>query len=79
MKNSGVKRVGKVLCFIVLTVILASSVLYLIADPGLIGEEFHRAVIEMLRVRRDKNGRKPRDIAKAFIEAARAGDDENAA
>ena len=43
------------------------------------GCEFHEYIVNILSVPQDKNGNKPRDIAKAFVEAARNGDYEKAA
>ncbi len=59
---------------IVLTVILMSVAVFFF-----IGSDFHRTVVNVLTVPYDKHGQKPRDIAKAFIEAARSGNYEQAA
>lgn len=69
MKNSGFKRIYK---------IALVGILILIFSIPFIGSDFHRSIVNILTVRRDKNGNKPRDIATAFIEAARAGKCEKA-
>ena len=59
---------------IVLTIFLMSVAIFLF-----IGSDFHSAVVNVLMVPHDKHGHKPRDIAKAFLEAARSGDYRQAA
>ena len=53
---------------------IALTVIFIIvANFFFIGSDFHRLIVNVLMVPQDKHGQKPRDVAEAFLEAARAG------
>ena len=83
MKNSRFNRLSKIvfwgLGLIVFWKIILQPFWWIILQPSIINDELHRKIVEMVRVRRDKNGQKPRDMIRAFIEVAQAGRCEEAA